>query len=319
MKIAFMYAGQGSQKAGMGKDFYETEPVFADVMDRADAGFDLKEIMFEADQETLSETRYTQPALAAFAAGVTGILREHGIRPSYAAGLSLGEYSALYAAGVFDLDTLIRLTSFRGREMQKAAEQKKGVMSAIIGLKAEQVEEVCRKAVGACRLRGIEDIVQAANYNTTLQTVIGGGVEAVEEAERLAKEAGARKCQRLQVSGAFHTSFMDPAAEALERYLRKAIFHPMQIPVVFNTTARPLETHEKEAEQIAELLVRQVHTGVRMSQSIEYLASQGVDTIVEIGPGKSISGFVKKTARDIQTYAIEDRSSLEKVLAALGQ
>ena len=305
MSTAFLYAGQGSQCAGMGKDLYEAEPLFRSVIDRADPGFDLKQIMFDADMETLSETRYTQPALAAFAAGVTAILYEKGIRPSYVAGLSLGEYSALHAAGVFDADTLIRLTAFRGRKMQEAAERTDGVMSAILGLPAEKVEEICKKALSA-------GTVEVANYNTAVQTVIGGDRNAVEAAESLAKEAGAKRCMRLKVSSAFHTSFMDPASEALEMYFRKVVFHPMQIPVIFNTLAQPLP--EPAAEQIKSILVRQVKSGVRMKQTIEYLAEQGVDTIIEIGPGKALSGFVKKTAPQIETFAIGDVESLQTVL-----
>lgn len=303
MNIAFLYAGQGSQCAGMGKDLYESEPLFRNVIDRADPGFDLKQIMFDADLETLSETQYTQPALAAFAAGVTAILFENGIRPSYVAGLSLGEYSALHAAGVFDADTLIRLTAFRGRKMQEAAEATDGVMSAILGLPAEKVEEICKKAKTA-------GTVEVANYNTAVQTVIGGERAAVEAAEALAKEAGAKRCMRLKVSSAFHTSFMDPASEALQMYFRKVIFHPMQIPVIFNTVAAPLP----EGEEISQILIRQVKSGVRMKQTIEYLAEQGIDTIIEIGPGKALSGFVKKTAPQIKTFAIGDVESLQAVL-----
>ena len=303
MNIAFLYAGQGSQCAGMGKDLYEAEPLFRNVIDRADPGFDLKQIMFDADLETLSETQYTQPALAAFAAGVTAILFENGIRPSYVAGLSLGEYSALHAAGVFDADTLIRLTAFRGRKMQEAADATDGVMSAILGLPAEKVEEICKKAKTA-------GTVEVANYNTAVQTVIGGERAAVEAAEALAKEAGAKRCMRLKVSSAFHTSFMDSASEALQMYFRKVVFHPMQIPVIFNTVAAPLP----EGEEISQILIRQVKSGVRMKQTIEYLVEQGIDTIIEIGPGKALSGFVKKTAPQIKTFAIGDVESLQAVL-----
>ena len=306
MKIAFLYAGQGSQCAGMGKDLYESEELFRNVIDRADPGFDLKQMMFEANLETLSETRHTQPALAAFAAGVTDILFANGIRPSYVAGLSLGEYSALYAAGVLDADTLIRLTAFRGRKMQEAADATDGVMSAIMGLSAEQVEKVCKEAKS-------EGVVEVANYNTAVQTVIGGERKAVERAEVLAKEAGAKRCIRLKVSSAFHTSFMDPVSEALQMYFRKVIFRPMQIPVIFNTLATPLP----EGEEIGSILIRQVRSGVRMKQTIEYLEAQGVDTIIEIGPGKALSGFVKKTASGIKTYAIEDEKSLQTVLSEL--
>ena len=303
MNIAFLYAGQGSQCPGMGKDLYENEPLFAQVIDHAEPGFDLKEIMFEADADTLAQTQYTQPALAAFAAGVTNILFSHGIRPSYVAGLSLGEYSALYASGVLDAKTLIRLTAFRGRAMQEAAEQTDGVMSAVLGLTSDQVEAVCEQA----RAQGA---VEVANYNTAAQTVIGGTREGVEAAEKLAKEAGAKRCMRLAVSSAFHTSFMKPAAKELESYLRQVEFCPMQIPVIENTIAAPIPSYD----MIPELLIKQVQTGVRMKQSIEYMAENGVDTFIEIGPGKVLSGFVKKTVKGAQTYAISDCDSLAEVV-----
>ena len=185
----------------------------------------------------------------------------------------------------------------------KAAEATDGVMSAILGLPAEKVEEICKKAKTA-------GTVEVANYNTAVQTVIGGERAAVEAAEALAKEAGAKRCMRLKVSSAFHTSFMDPASEALQMYFRKVIFHPMQIPVIFNTVAAPLP----EGEEISQILIRQVKSGVRMKQTIEYLAEQGIDTIIEIGPGKALSGFVKKTAPQIKTFAIGDVESLQAVL-----
>lgn len=312
MKIAFLYAGQGSQKAGMGRDLYEKEADFASVIDKTDPGFDLKQIMIDAEQETLSQTKYTQPALAAFEAGVTDILYRHGIKPAYTAGLSLGEYSALYAAGVFDSDTLIRLTAFRGRTMQAVAEEHDGVMSAVLGLSSDQIEAICQSVTAG-------GTVEVANYNTPVQTVIGGERQAVEQAEKMAKEAGAKRCMRLDVSSAFHTSLMEPAAEALQIYLRKVVFHEMRVPVVFNTLAAPIaEMPLKEQEEtIRGLLVRQIKTAVRMRQSIEYLAEQGVDTIIEIGPGKVLSGLVKKTAPQVKCISIGDTESLYQALEML--
>lgn len=304
MKTAFLYAGQGSQKVGMGQDLYEAYPSFAAILDRADTGFDLKSVMFEGPEETLSETHVTQPALAAFAAGVTAVLYEHNIRPEMAAGLSLGEYSALHAAGVFSSDTLIRVTAYRGREMEKAAEGHDGVMCAVMGSDAETIEKICKQASQE------HGLVEVANYNTKTQTVIAGEREAVEAAAQMLKEAGAGRCTMLNVSSAFHTSMMAPAGEALHYYFKKMPFGKMQFPVVFNTTARPLE----EGQTIPQLLERQVQSSVRMYQSIEYMAECGVDTIIEIGPGRTLSGFVRRTVKGIDTYSIQDVPSLEKVL-----
>ncbi len=302
-RVAFLYAGQGSQCAGMGKDLYGIYPAFRKVIDGADPGFDLKKMMFEGSMEELSETQYTQPAMAAFAAGVTNILYQRGIVPEYAAGLSLGEYSALYSAGVFDADTLIRLTAFRGRAMQQAAEGHECLMCAILGLDASKVEEAVLEASS-------EGIVEVANYNTANQTVIAGERNAVKKAEELAKAAGAKRCAELKVSSAFHTSFMESASRSLHTYFENMEFGRMQFPVIFNTTALPLQ----EGETIPQLLEQQVKSPVRMKMIIEYLAEQGVDTIVEIGPGKTLAGFVKKTVKGITVYSVEDAASLENAV-----
>lgn len=306
MKLAFLYAGQGSQCPGMGKDLYEVWPAFREIIDHADAGFDLKRMMFEGSEEELSRTQYTQPVLAAYAAGVTDILAAHNIVPEYVAGLSLGEYSALYASGVIDAEELIQLTAFRGRAMQKAASDKDCLMCAILGLDSARVEEITKEA-------SVAGIVEVANYNTDKQTVIAGEQKAVRKAEELAKESGAKRCAELKVSSAFHTSFMEPAAQDLHEYFRHMKFAEMKIPVVFNATALPIQ----EKETIPELLEKQVKSAVRMRMIIEYLAAQGVDTIVEVGPGKTLAGFVRKTVKGMTVYSIYDVQSLDKVLDAL--
>lgn len=305
MKLAFLYAGQGSQKVGMGQDIYEQNETFRKVIDGAEPDFDVKRLMFEGPMEQLSQTRYTQPCMAAFAAGVTDILKEHGIVPDYVAGLSLGEYSALYCAGVFEKNELIRLVAFRGQEMEKAAEGIACKMSAVIGLDSEVLNNICKKVT-----ESKSGYVTVSNYNCTGQYVICGEEKAVNLAEEKAKEAGAKRCMPLKVSGPFHTMYMKPAGDALREYFKRIDFNEMQIPVVFNTTAKELQ----ENETVPELLELQVQNSIYMEKTIKYLKEQGVDTVIEIGPGKTLSGFVKRTVEGIECYSVEDMQGLQKVL-----
>ena len=308
MKVAFLYAGQGSQKAGMGKDLYENNPVFRSVLDSVDPGFDFKTLMFEGPEETLSRTGYTQPCMAAFAAGITEILKQEGIIPAYVAGLSLGEYSALQAAGVYDAKTLVELVAFRGKAMEEAAKGIECKMSAVLGMESRTLQEICDKA---CAETG--SYVTVSNFNCTGQYVICGEDAAAACAEALAKEAGAKRCMPLKVSGPFHTKFMQSAGEALKKKFEEISFGTMQVPVIFNTVAAELP----EGKTIQELLVQQVQSSIYMEDTIKLLEAKGVDIIVEIGPGKVLSGFVKRTATGMQSYTIEDMDSLHSVLAAL--
>ena len=308
MKIAFLYAGQGSQKAGMGKDFYENRPEFAKVLDTLKLDFDMKELMFQGPEEQLSQTRYTQPCMAAFAAGVTAILTEEGITPDYVAGLSLGEYSALHAAGVFDAETLVELVAFRGRAMEDAARGVECKMSAVMGLESDVLQKICDTASAQTG-----KYVTVSNFNCTGQYVICGEETAVAAAEVLAKEAGAKRCMPLKVSGPFHTKFMQAAGEALKQKFTEISFGEMQVPVIFNTVAEELPA----IKTIQELLVEQVQSSIYMEDTIKLLADKGVDTIVEIGPGKVLSGFVKRTAPGMTAYAVEDMESLNAALTAI--
>ena len=293
MSIAFLYAGQGSQHPGMGADLYETYPQFRAVLDGADLDFDVKEVSFQDSQGVLNETRYTQPCMVAFAVGVTQ-------------GLSLGEYSALQAAGVFTPQQAISLVAFRGKVMAEAAKGVPCGMTAVLGLDREKLEQACEQASAL-------GVVCIANYNCPGQLVIGGHQEAVDEAARLAKEMGARRCMPLKVSGPFHTPLLKPAGDALAEKFKGETFGEMQVPVLFNCLGREMGPDDT----IPALLERQVQSSVYMEDTIRRLAELGVDTIVEIGPGKVLSGFVRKTTPEIKTYAVETVADVQALVQAL--
>ena len=306
MKLAFLYAGQGSQHVGMGRDFYEAYPVFREIFDSAPVDFDLKKLCFEGPEEQLSDTRYTQPCMVAFAAGVTALLLQAGIRPSMAAGLSLGEYSALQAAGVFDPMTAISLVAFRGKAMAEAVSGRPCGMAAVLNLGREKLQAACTAASDA-------GVVEIANYNCPGQLVIAGDAAAVEKASELAKEAGARRVVPLKVSGPFHTSLMAPAGDALREKFKTINFRAMNIPVLFNCKGDVMG----DGDTIPGLLERQVQSSVYLEDTIRTMADQGVDTFVEIGPGKTLCGFVRKTVKGDKTYAIDTVEDLNAVIAAL--
>ena len=306
MSLAFLYAGQGSQHPGMGADLYEAYPVFKAVLDSADVDFDLKTVSFTDPDGVLNQTEYTQPCMVAFAAGMTAILYEMGIRPDYAAGLSLGEYSALQAAGVFTPAQAISLAAFRGKAMASAAAGIPCGMTAVLGLDREKLQQACDQAADA-------GVVEIANYNCPGQLVIGGEQPAVDKAAGIAKELGARRCMPLKVSGPFHTSLLAPAGDALREKFKEITFGEMRIPVLFNCLGREMGP----GDTIPALLEKQVQSSVYMEDTIRRLEALGVDTIVEIGPGKALSGFVKKTAPSIKTYAVETCADIEALSAAL--
>lgn len=306
MSLAFLYAGQGSQHPGMGADLYEAHPAFRAVLDAAGVDFDLKTTMFTDPDGVLNLTEYTQPCMVAFAAGMTALLAERGIVPGYAAGLSLGEYSALQCAGVFTAPQAISLAAFRGKAMAAAAAGRPCGMTAVLGLDREKLQEACRQAAGA-------GVVEIANYNCPGQLVIGGEQAAVDKAAALAKELGAKRCLPLKVSGPFHTSLLAPAGDALREKFKETAFGAMRIPVLFNCLGREMGPEDT----IPALLEKQVQTSVYMEDTIRRLAELGVDTIVEIGPGKALIGFVKKTAPAIKTYAVETCADLDALSAAL--
>ena len=304
MKLAILYAGQGSQHPGMGKDLYEAYPAFRAAFDAAELDFDLKRTCFEDLDGVLNQTEYTQPCMVAFAAGVTAVLRENGVQADDLAGLSLGEYSALEAAGVFTAKQAVELAAYRGKAMADAAKGIDCGMTAVLNLDRDALAKCCAEAAD-------QGVVQICNYNCPGQLVIGGEKAAVDKAAELAKAAGARRCLPLKVSGPFHTTFMAPAGDALAKRFASEAFGAMQTPVLFNCLGR----EKTDAESIPALLEKQVQSSVYMEDTLRRLGELGVTDILEVGPGKALSGFVKKTlGADVHCTAVETAEELEAFL-----
>ena len=301
MSVAFIFPGQGAQVTGMGKDFYEQTETGRRVFDKASEllGFSMPELCFEPD-ERLDLTEYTQAAMVTTSIAMMKVLMEQkGIAPDVAAGLSLGEYCALAAAGAMSEEDAITAVRKRGILMQQAVPAGIGGMAAVLGREAAAIEAV---------LEEIED-VQIANYNCPGQIVISGKKEAVELAGEKLKGAGAKRVIPLNVSGPFHSRMLAEAGRELGKALEQVEIYPLKIPYVANVTAEYV-TDEKE---IKGLLERQVSSSVRWQQSVEAMVAAGVDTFVEIGPGKTLSGFMRKINRNVRTVNIEKVEDLEKI------
>ena len=315
--LGIVYAGQGSQRVGMGQDFYEKYDSFRETIDGATEAvknvtdMDVAKLCFEGPEEQLSQTKYTQPAMVAFAIGVTKLLREAGITADYTCGLSLGEYSALYEAGAIDEADVMELIAKRGKYMAEASEGLDVKMAAVMGADRETVFECCDKA--NAELKG-EKIVQAANFNCPGQIVISGDALAVDKASAYLKEAGARRIVPLKVSGPFHTSLMKPAGDKLAEEFKNIAFNEEQSKVVFNCLGR----EKNDGEDIPTLLEKQVQSSVYLEDSIKYMVDAGVDTIIEIGPGKAISKFINKTVDDVKVYSIDSVEDFENTVKELG-
>lgn len=305
-KIGFVYAGQGSQVVGMGKSFYDNYELAKEVFDNIDLDIDVKKLCFEGPIEELSKTSNTQPCMVAVAVVATKLLKENGINPDYVAGLSLGEYSALNASGVLNDQDAINLVRFRGQAMERAADGIESKMVAIIGLDRDLLNEAVNEASDL-------GVVSIANYNCPGQLVIGGKADAVSKASELALEKGARRAIPLNTSGPFHTKLLAPASDELREKFKDVQFNEMQIPVIFNSSAKELEA----GVSVASMLEKQVMSSVYFEDSVRYMIDNGVDTIIEIGPGKVLSGFIRKIDKSIKTYQVEDQASLEKTLAGL--
>ena len=304
-KIAFIFPGQGAQVCGMGQEFYEQTETGKEVFDKASEllGFSVPELCFEKN-DRLDLTEYTQPAMVTASIAMTKVFVEKtGITPSVTAGLSLGEYAAMAAAGVMSWEDAIATVRQRGILMQEAVPAGLGAMAAVLAMDAQKIEKVIAPIDG----------VQIANYNCPGQIVISGRKEAVAEASERLKEAGAKRVLPLNVSGPFHSSMLTEAGEKLGKVLENVEVHTPQIPYVANVTAEYV-TDEKEVKP---LLKKQVSSSVRWEQSIRRMIADGVDTFIEIGPGKTLTGFMKKIDRNVKALNIEKMEDIEKVKEAL--
>ena len=305
-QIAFIFPGQGAQEPGMGKDFYENSASAREVFDQAESllGLDMKKLCFEENDE-LNITEYTQIALLTACMAMERVVCEQGVAPQVTAGLSLGEYCAIVSAGGMEVSDAMRLVKKRGILMQEAVPAGQGSMAAVLGMDGPSIEKV---------LEGREG-VWIANYNCPGQIVITGYKTPVEEASKALQEAGAKRVLPLNVSGPFHSPLMQPAGEGLKEIFAGMKMSPLKVPYVTNVTAEYVD----DIAQTEELLIRQVSSSVRWQQSVEKMIAAGVDTFVEIGPGRTLNGFLRKIDRQVKGYNIRTWEEMQKVCEELAQ
>ena len=303
-KIAFIFPGQGSQYVGMGKDFYETFPCAKEMIDLAEkvSGIPMKELLFE-ENENINITKYTQIAMLADELAIWSVLREKGVESAVNAGLSLGEYAALVASGVMTPEDAFRVVTKRGEFMQEAVPTG-GAMTAVLGADTAVIENICEETEG---------IVSIANYNCPGQIVITGEQKAVDTAAAALKEAGAKRCTPLNVSGPFHSAMLLPAGEKLAAELEQVEIHKIAVPYITNVTA----DYVRDSSQVKELLKKQISSSVRWQQSVERMIADGVEAFIEIGPKKSLCGFMKRIDKTVPAYHVDKVTDLESVLEVI--
>jgi [acyl-carrier-protein] S-malonyltransferase len=309
-KLAFIFPGQGSQAVGMGKDLHGAFPEARAVFDEVDAaiGEKLSALCFEGPEDRLKLTANTQPCILTVSAAASAVLANHGVVPDFVAGHSLGEYSALVATGACGAAEAAKAVRARGTFMQEAVPAGKGAMSAVLGLDPAKIREICASVAAESG-----EVVSPANYNDPHQTVIAGAAGAVERAGVKLKEAGARRVLPLPVSAPFHCALMAPVKARLEPVLRGIAWRAPLRPVVTNVEAKA----NADAARIVPLLVEQVTSPVRWIECVEELVRLGVTRLVEVGPGKVLSGLAKRIDKSLEVWNVEDRASLEKTVAAL--
>jgi [acyl-carrier-protein] S-malonyltransferase len=309
-KLAFLFPGQASQYPGMGKDLAANFAESRAVFEEADAalGFPISQLCFEGSEDALKLTENTQPAILTVSVAAYRALAARGIQPDFAAGHSLGEYSALVAAGALEFSEAVKLVRQRGRYMQEAVPAGEGAMAAILGLSPADVAEVCKKAAGG-------EVVSPANLNSPEQTVIAGNAAAVKRSVEIASQSGAKRAVILAVSAPFHCTLLAPAQKRLEPDLRAVKFSALHFPVITNVDAEAINSGDEARES----LVRQVTMPVRWLESVREMIEQGVNIFVEVGPGKVLSGLLRQIDRSVRCFNVEDAASLQATLDKITQ